>query len=254
MVGAAGEVAAERRRPGIGHAPGVCDGEHRAGRHTFEIEQQQVGVRTVAVEHAAEVRGAADRSAEVAHVLEQHAMEVGEMRVPPAGRERRLLALAHLVAELGVERLPLRLDARFERELERHVLVARREVRPRDPLVAQLEPLEPGVAESRAHRLEQRRRGSGVVGEQAAGRREERSRLLERGQDAAHPAVLFGEEIVRAHAEGARRDVPPDRPLSEVRFGSGGDVGVPARAVRVREFPDRDQRQPASAAVARGGA
>src|SRR6516225_2700130 len=142
VAGAQRTVRAQRGRPGIHHRRAVADDRERTDRAAVLPHDAEIRVVAVRLEPAAEVVAALERRAEIAHVLEHHAMPGLELRAPPAGLESALLRLAHLVAQLVVEPLPLHVGVRGEREDERAVLLAGLEAVPALALVAQLEPLE----------------------------------------------------------------------------------------------------------------
>src|SRR5213075_1681645 len=107
----------ERRGPQIDGAVAVHDEEHRADRLTRTRHDKYTSGVAEALERAPEVSDAAPRGAEVTHVLDHDAPEHVDLIICPAALQAGFLALADLVAQLGIERRPLRLRVRCEVEL-----------------------------------------------------------------------------------------------------------------------------------------
>src|SRR5262245_3148094 len=143
LVRAQRKVTPQRRRPRVPLALAQAREEHGARRKAFVLDQQDLRPLAQGLRGRPEVVGAAHRSAEVAQVLEQDAVQAGVEVAPPTHREPRLLALPDLVPELGIESLPLLLGARREREDQRGVLVAGLEPGPAMELIPELQIIEP---------------------------------------------------------------------------------------------------------------
>src|SRR6185369_8562356 len=160
--------------------------------------------------------------------------ERGRAVAAPVPLEPRLLPLADLVAELGIERAPLL--GGIAREVQHHgeVLAVGLEPRPLHALVAQLDPGEPLARDLLSRRGEQRRGHGCVVGEEAAGRREQGSvpaALAEERQHPAYASRLLGQPVAGGYAIGANGQFHPRAELAEVRMRTPLHVAVPRFAI-----------------------